>query len=56
MNKLTAQDLDHARAVLEGEGPVVMYKYLAARGDRYAILASGVVSADSVAGSQQLAV
>jgi hypothetical protein len=32
MNKLTAQDLDDARAVLEGEGPVVMYKYLAARG------------------------
>ncbi|MCU1732404.1 MULTISPECIES: proprotein convertase P-domain-containing protein [unclassified Pseudomonas] len=50
MAKLTMQDIESARALLHSEGPAAMYDYLAAQGDRYAVLANGVVKVDSIAG------
>lgn len=50
MGKLTEFDLKHAETLLELEGPASMYKYLISKGDRYSMLAIGVVERESLSG------
>jgi subtilisin-like proprotein convertase family protein/Ca2+-binding RTX toxin-like protein len=47
---LTKTDLDHARSLLESQGPGSMYDFLSARGYKYATLANGVAKGNSVSG------
>lgn len=48
---LSKVELDRAEALLESAGPSAMYEYLAAKGYRYAELASGVSKGDTLAGA-----
>ncbi len=50
MIKVEMADIDEARAALESKGPSAMYDLLAAKGDKYAVLANGVARGESVAG------
>ncbi|CNF50710.1 putative serine protease [Yersinia bercovieri] len=56
--KLTATELACAREILEShkesKDPGPMYNYLASKGDRYAVLANGVVRGDSLAGAMAI--
>lgn len=49
-NPITHSDLVHARSLAEQGKLSDMYDYLAARGDRYSILAKGVVEGDTLSG------
>nr|WP_261372126.1 hypothetical protein [Yersinia bercovieri] len=56
--QLTATELACAREILEShkqsKDPGPMYNYLASKGDRYAVLANGVVRGDSLAGAMAI--
>lgn len=54
MTRLSEQDIKHAKGLLHGEGPAAAYDFLAAKGDRYAVLANGVVKVNSIAGVSAL--
>lgn len=54
MTRLSEQDIEHARVLLKREGPATMYDFLAEKGDRYAVLANGVVKVNSIAGVSAL--
>ncbi len=50
MIRLEVADIEEASVALESKGPSAMYDLLAAKGDKYAVLANGVARGDSVAG------
>lgn len=54
MASMTTADAAQARRILDSGGPSAMYQYLKSKGFRYAELADGVATGDSVAGDAAL--
>jgi len=51
---ITQTDLDNAQTLLNQGGPSAMYEYLAGFGDRYSVLAQGVLDGSTLSGQAAL--